>query len=44
MKPLNITIPDALRDKLRKERNIAGISISEIIRRAVEQYFNKRKK
>jgi metal-responsive CopG/Arc/MetJ family transcriptional regulator len=41
MRRRNITLPEQLDERLQGESKRAGISVSEIIRRAVDQYLKR---
>ena len=42
MKRINITIPKQLHDRLKKASLKTGLSVSELIRRAVDAYLSRK--
>lgn len=40
MKPINVTIPEQMVDTLNKHKQATGITLSELVRRALDMYFN----
>lgn len=40
MKPINVTIPEQMLETLNKHKQATGITLSELVRRACDMYFN----
>lgn len=40
MKPINVTIPEQMLAQLNAQKKDSGLTLSELIRRALDYYFN----